>query len=224
MEIIDKIRTDADFDQFVTIEYWDMIKDIPTENLSDHQKGNLYYVFGYFYGNCNEIKNLDKEMECYKKASDYGNRLAMNDLGYMYSNEESFKDINLAIRYYKMSCNLNCSYAMYNLGHLYEQDSDTKDIEEAIKYYKMAIVHGDDDAMYNLGCIYKSEVSVKNLEKAIKYLKMAIKYGNKNSKKDAIEELEELYEHIDNEIDVKSALKRYKIILESKINDALSYQ
>lgn len=133
-------------------------------------------------GNCykdgntpNRIKDKEKALEFYKKASEYGYVYAFNNIGLIY--EET--DEKEALKYFKISADLFNSWALNKVGEYYRKNNDLK---KAYYYYKKAIEcpinERDKKSYYNLAKYYYSggnkDLKIKpDKKKAEKYFELS---------------------------------------------------
>lgn len=92
----------------------------------------------YYFDNDN--KDIEQEIELYKRKASVGNSDSMNDLALCYERGHGVeKDIQKAIELYRKSANLGNVPALYNLGFSYEHGKGVeKNIQKAFEYYKKA--------------------------------------------------------------------------------------
>jgi len=120
-------------------------------------------------------KDIDKALEYYKRASEYGYVYAFNNIGLIYEKDNEEK----ALEYYKISADLLNSWALNKVGEYYRKNNELK---KAFYYYKKAIEcpinERSKKAYYNLAKYYYS-VGNKDLKikkdkgKAEKYFELS---------------------------------------------------
>lgn len=163
------------------------------------------------------IKDIDKAIECFKKACLQDYVYSYNNLGKIYEDKNDFKE---AYNYYLKSANLNESWACNKIGEFYRKGIFvSKDYKKAIHYYSMAIEAPSKYtcyyAYYNLakyfylnGC---GEINVfKDVNKAIEYFEIA-------SDNDIIDAMIELV-YIYSKMYLSSNLKEYLRLVKKYVN------
>lgn len=133
-------------------------------------------------GNCykegltpDKKKDVEKALEYYKRASEYGYVYAFNNIGLIYEKDNEEK----ALEYYKISADLLNSWALNKVGEYYRKNNELK---KAFYYYKKSIEcpinERSKKAYYNLAKYYYSvgnnELKIKkDKEKAEKYFELS---------------------------------------------------
>jgi len=113
-------------------------------------------------GNCykdgntpNRVKDINKALEYYKRASEYGYVYAFNNIGLIF---EEAKRLEEALKYFKISADLFNSWALNKVGEYYIENNDLK---TAYYYFKKAIDcpinERSKKAYYNLAKYYYSK-------------------------------------------------------------------
>jgi len=146
-------------------------------------------------GNCYRLGiieyNLDKAIDYYKKACEYGYVYAYNNIGLIYEKEEKFEE---AQKYFKISADLGESWALNKVGEYYRKKNNLKD---AYIYYLNSSLSPINErnyySFYNLAKYYylkgNKELGIKkDLKKTKEYLLLA----SKNNIKEATELLNEI--------------------------------
>lgn len=103
---------------------------VKERNIAALNKLGLCYMNG---NNPDNVVDIDKALNYFKKASDMGYSYAYNNLGLYY---ESLNDIDKALYYYKLSADLNNSWALNKVGEIYRLNNNLKD---AYFYYIKSI-------------------------------------------------------------------------------------
>ena len=130
-------------------------------------------------------KDIDKALELFQKASDWGQGKASENLYkyYYYSNqyrphktdkELAKKYILLSVKQGNVDGNKDLAYHYYNGTELFE-----KNVFKAFDYYKQAADMGDIDACQQVAYMYENGIGCKRDPDKAK------KYGDKTKPKDA---------------------------------------
>lgn len=123
------------------------------------QMGNIYKRGIGYMNSKNPTPEIDKALECYKKAAKLGSATAYEILGYMYDNGEGVKqDCNKANEYYKKSNGMKMAICHYDTA-IFLQYCD-KDIAHAMQHYEKAGLLGFIGAYKYLAYIYQNGVGV----------------------------------------------------------------
>ena len=128
-----------------------------------------------------EQKNFKKEIKCYHKAAEQGNKDAQLALGVMYNIGHGVpQDDKAAVKYYKLAAEQGNAKAQYNLGVAYTEGKGVRqDDKVAVEYYKLAVEQGHAKAQYNLGVMYYRGQGLPQDDKAaVKYIKLAAEQGH----------------------------------------------
>lgn len=176
-------------------------------NLATARKqARAYYYWGLIYSGSNipvfdglivsedvAPREMEKSVECFKKAIELGDTKAYRYLGKFYANGEAglTKDITMAAEFYRMGAekkDFTCTRLYADL--LYEGIGIKQNIPEAMKLYQWLVTekaHNKDDyarAAYMLGKIFgQGKYVTKEKSKSKYYLKLAISLGSKDAQK-----------------------------------------
>ena len=143
-----------------------------------YEIGNMY-----FFGE-GARKNIDKSIEWFSKAADYGNVDAMMDLADMfYKGGIVARNYRKSIEWYKIAAANGNTKAMYNLGSMYcEGIGVEQDYEEAAKWWRQAADNGNVKAMYNLGSMFYYGIGTdENHSRAVEWYRKAASEGDENA-------------------------------------------
>lgn len=103
---------------------------------------------------CYEIKNYEKAIDLFQKATHLGDSNAMYNLAIMYKGGQGIeKDDEKVMYFLKKSIALGNRYSMYSFALMYEKGKE-KDYKKAIEFYKMC--KGLKDAKEKIKNIYKN--------------------------------------------------------------------
>lgn len=134
-------------------------------------------MLGYQYleGNTRP-KDIDKAIECFKKAADEGFPLAQFILGTIYL--ESLyvaHDIPKSIYYFTLAADQGLSDAHFYLGFIYlNKEFKSINVEKGFYHFNIASELNNKNAHYYLGChYYYGEYIERNIYKAIHYFYLA---------------------------------------------------
>lgn len=119
-------------------------------------------------------KDVEKGIDIYKQAVDYGSGFSANKLFYCYWTGQwgVQKDKNLAKKYLLKAAELGDPWGCYNLGRQYFMGNDlvNKDLSQAFVYIKKAADMGLVDACNFLAYLYENGIGVdKDPQKAKEY-------------------------------------------------------
>lgn len=146
--------------------------------------GNLY-----FKGGGGIEKNAEKAIQWFKKAADFGNTAAMNNIGYIYGTLENYEE---ALTWYEKSAALDNVTAMLNLSSVYKNQFQNKKI--AAQWLKKAESLKDTDSIREVAGFYAADAeNDRQINKAIKLYQKAIALGDV----DAQRELGDFYFHLE---------------------------
>lgn len=107
----------------------------------------------------NPKPEIDKALECYKKATKLGSATAYEKLGYMYNNGEGVEqDCDKANEYYEKSYEIKVAICHYDTAILLQYYN--KDITSAIQHYEKAASLGFIGAYKYLAYLYQNGVGV----------------------------------------------------------------
>jgi TPR repeat protein len=129
----------------------------------------------------------------YQKASDLGNRTALNNLAYSYDHGEGVEqDYEKAVELYQKAVDLGDAVAMSNLAHCYEHGHGVEqDYSVATVWLKQAADINHPGAQTKLGYLYSMGLGVpQNFEEAAKWFRMAAAQGDENAR-DNLQALEQ---------------------------------
>ena len=173
--------------------YKELIKEYP------ERKGDWLVSIGNTYMK-DSLNNREKELEYYRQAAKYGNKMAMHNLGIYYGDIKDYKtaemwfkkagqnsmvcfmykkivkDKTRALECYKKEAENNNTQSIINLASTY---SSYEDYEQALREYKKASKLGDENATYLIGSLYKYIYHDKN--KSINWYKKAASMGNEKA-------------------------------------------
>lgn len=120
-----------------------------------HRDVRGFYKLGLYYEN---LKNYERAMQYYEKASDKGHSESMNCLAFLYADRKDYENAKI---WYQQAIALGNSSALYNLALLYQNLGDPIWAE---KYYRQVLALGPiasnqkfDDSLDNLARILMSQ-------------------------------------------------------------------
>lgn len=122
--------------------------------------GNIYKRGIDYMHDINAKPNIDKALECYKKAAVMGSFSAYSNLGYMYDNGKGVaKNYDKARKYYAKCDDIKLATHYYVVGIILQYYE--RDIINALKYYEKSGELGFISAYKYLVYIYKNEICIK---------------------------------------------------------------
>lgn len=119
-------------------------------------------------------------LEYYRKAADFGNAKAMNNVGMLYYNGTGvIQDYQEAMNWFKKAADLGRPAATYNIGALHEYGQGvSQNYQEALNWYQKAAELGSENAMYRIGELYYYGCGVtQNYQEAMNWYKKAADLG-----------------------------------------------
>lgn len=124
------ILKDLVIEKDITIAWYYLNKSVNEGNVAALNKLGICYMKGL---NPDNLIDINKGLDCFKRASDMGYSYSYNNLGLYY---ESLNEMDKAMYYYKLSSDLNNSWALNKVGELYRLNNNLKD---AYFYYLKSI-------------------------------------------------------------------------------------
>ncbi len=136
--------------------------------------------------------NISKSMEWFKKAAEFENYTAMNNLGYIY---EILEDYEEAFKWYEKSAKLDNVTAMMNLAGFYLNGLGTRKNKRMAKFWTdKAESFTDLKSIKEIAYYYSEAEAIEDhIEKAIEFYKKAVAMGDV----DSMDELAHLYFEIE---------------------------
>ena len=173
------------------IKYYKLVAE--DENVEESLEGESCRYLGLIMEN-NETDKDDMEgVSWYKKASEKGDIIAMNNLAFMYAYGNVVEqDYTEAMKLFKQAADGGNNASMINIGYNYEfgECGQQIDLEEALKWYKKAKEDNYDSAEESVQRVLKTMYEIaqnyrigdngyeKNEEEAIKYYKIVAEDGD----------------------------------------------
>ncbi|GES72661.1 kinase-like domain-containing protein [Rhizophagus clarus] len=165
-----------------------IIKDILKDNEINSHKiliSKRLSQFGLYYLGKLFIRiRYDKAFNFFKKAAEFGNKVALHNLGCCYRDGiGTKKNERSAFESFKKSADQGYIDGIFRLGYCYDKGIGTSiDKAKAFELYGIAAKKGNLKAQNNLGHLYeKGEGTEKDLNKAIRWYKKAADNGNRLS-------------------------------------------
>ncbi|GJQ31423.1 MAG: hypothetical protein HBSAPP04_02620 [Ignavibacteriaceae bacterium] len=179
------------------------------------------YYLGAFYENGMFVEeDLQVALSFFLKASELGDRRAMNIVGEFYRDGVgTVSDSTKAFEYFESASGHDSPEAYTNLGRCYKEGYGTRqNNHKAFQFFKNAAELGDPDGQYEVALCYSEETGTEqDLALYLSWLHKAAENGNALAQTD----LGYCYEEgIGMEVDHKQAFHYYKLAAKLKVPEA----
>ena len=137
-----------------------------TPKESSVDEGNKLLNLGVQYWNGDGVPQDDvKAIECWNKAADMGNIIAMCNLGSANATGRGLpKNETKAFEFFLKAANQNDSQSQFNLGNFYSTGMGvTQDDKKAVEWYRKAIANGSTKAQVNLDILYQKNPKLRKI-------------------------------------------------------------
>ena len=155
---------------------------------AEKDENGCFASVAYCYQNGHAVKkDLQKAIEYYEKASDFGSALAARNLGDLYYFETPIKENETentknALKFYERAFYLGDIQIAKKIGFIYLNDETLQDVQKAIEWYEKGLSLGDYSLNFDLAYVYLNDRFVpSDYEKGLNYLSDGVKHNDPES-------------------------------------------
>lgn len=131
--------------------------------------------------------DIQKAIECYAKASDFGVAAAARSLGDLYYfntpiEDSEIENVKNALKYYERAFYLGDIEVAKKIGFIYLNNEELKDVPKAIEWYEKGLSLGEYSLNFDLAYVYLNDRFVPHdYKKGLKYLLDGVHHNDPES-------------------------------------------